>query len=628
MVPVLTRCLALVGLPAFSAALAFHAAAVLRFTPVVCYLWAGAFGCGLSYGSARCTRHFLRLQRPESPVEPGAALDFLARLATFHVLLLFGMTAAYTAAGFWLGELAYWVSLGAGLVVYLAGLEILAPSAASHRGRRVVSFREAARAAARLLPRGDPGLSWGGLRVPSTAATNHWLVLGATGSGKTLTLRLLAQSVLPAIGPGSNCRALIYDAKQDVLSTLYGMGVRCPVKVLHPFDLRAVAWDIARDCTAPATALQIASILIPEEEGPNRFFSDAARHLLAGVLVAFARTAPGAWTFRDVLLALKSKRWLRHVLGRLPETEDLLEYFAEERTFQSIYSTLASKLAYHEPIAAAWSRAQERVSLLDWVRGEYILVLGNDEAVRSPLDAVNQVLFKRLTELLLGQADSDTRRTWVILDEVREAGRLDGLGSLLTKGRSKGVCVVLGFQDIEGLREVYGDKGANEIAGQCGHKAILRLESPETAAWSSQVIGECELYEYPRSRTSGRSGGTKTVNEQLVKREGVLPSQFLSLPPTNPTNGLSGYYLVPLIGAFRGRLTGKSLGRALRPRASGITDFLPRPEEHQYLVPWTEEDLRRLSLSRDTEPPGDKGRGAATPRLRVIPFKKRPADGD
>lgn len=40
---------------------------------------------------------------------------------------------------------------------------------------------------------------------------------------------------------------------------------------------------------------------------------------------------------------------------------------------------------------------------------------------------------------------------------------------------------MLGFQDIEGLREVYGYQLANEIAGQCANKAILRCDSSDTA---------------------------------------------------------------------------------------------------------------------------------------------------
>jgi len=49
------------------------------------------------------------------------------------------------------------------------------------------------------------------------------------------------QSVLPDIREGRGNRALVYDAKGDVLSILAGMGLSCPVQTLNPFDSRSVA---------------------------------------------------------------------------------------------------------------------------------------------------------------------------------------------------------------------------------------------------------------------------------------------------------------------------------------------------------------------------------------------------
>ena len=47
--------------------------------------------------------------------------------------------------------------------------------------------------------------------------------------------------------------------------------------LIHPLDALGEAWDLAAECTTPITALQIASALIPVEDGLNRFFSDTAR---------------------------------------------------------------------------------------------------------------------------------------------------------------------------------------------------------------------------------------------------------------------------------------------------------------------------------------------------------------
>ncbi len=94
----------------------------------------------------------------------------------------------------------------------------------------------------------------------------------------------------------------------------------------------------------------------------------------------------------------------------------------------------------YEFIAASWERSSRSISLREWLETESILILGNDEATRTALDAINQVIFKRLSELVLAQSESEseTRRTWIFLDELRQGGRLEELSALLTKGRSKG----------------------------------------------------------------------------------------------------------------------------------------------------------------------------------------------
>lgn len=590
-------------LAAYAVSLALGGAVYLfggasKWGSVESHLLSAGFGLLSARASARFVRAFLDRQPPGLPPRPAQAVRAFAHLLTLDLaalglLLLIrrrgeAAVGAFVAAGAGL--------LGVGLILEAAA-SVLAPPEHYRRGRRLLAAKEAVVLAARARKRGDAGLPWGGVRIPSDSASAHFAVVGATGSGKTTTLRLLMQEVLPAIAEGTGRRAVVYDAKQDTASLLAGMGLRCPVHLLHPLDARGLAWDLARDCNSPATALQVASVLIPVEEGPNRFFSDAARDLLAGVLVALDRLSPGLWTLRDVLCAAKDKRRLHQLLSQAPEAGDRLQYFDEERTFQNVYSTLRSRTAWFEPVAACWDRAKGRISLADWIRGESILVLGNDEAIRTPLDAINRVLFQRLVELLLAQPETLGVRTYLFLDEVRDAGKLDGLGRLLTKGRSKGCAAVLGFQDVDGLREVYGERAANELVGQCGNKAILRLESPATAEWASQVLGEQEIYDRSRSETAaGLERPSGTLTEQLVRKPAVLPSEFFGLPKAGPANGIVGYHLASSLGAYRSRVGWPEIQRTLRGRSKSVPDFVSRRVEDQYLRPWDEEDLKRLGL--------------------------------
>jgi hypothetical protein len=481
------------------------------------------------------------------------------------------------------------------------------PVAPSHyRGRKLFSRGEAQTLATSLLQNDEKGIPWGGVQLPLAATKTHILAAGAPGSGKTITLRLVMQSGFIRIGFGRDRRALVYDGKRELLTYLSGMGLRCPVKIINPLDQRGVAWDIAKDCSDPATAREIAVIFIPNKGESQAYFVNAAQDILSGVLIALHLNCPGKWTLRDVVLVLENPEMLRKLLDLHPETRNRLNYFTKDATFLDILTTISTRIAPYRQVAAAWSHTAEKISLRDWVSGAFILVLSTDEAMRQSLDAINQAIFKRATELLLSQDESAERETWIILDELREAGKLDGLTSLLTKGRSFGVRVVVGFQDIEGLRAVYGEKEANEIAGLCSNKVILRLDDAETAQWASKILGEYEHYETHTSNTISKDGKSTTNTMQLVKRELVLPSQFLGLPTTDRSNGLSGYFVSPLIGGFHSTLTPEYLDEMLSPPDPNEPNFIPRPADQQYLKPWTAADLHRLQLEDlDADPPRD-----------------------
>jgi hypothetical protein len=66
----------------------------------------------------------------------------------------------------------------------------------------------------------DQGLSFGGLFLPSEAATGHFLTVGTTGSGKTVTIKLLMNDALKPIKNKSNNKAILFDAKRELYAYL------------------------------------------------------------------------------------------------------------------------------------------------------------------------------------------------------------------------------------------------------------------------------------------------------------------------------------------------------------------------------------------------------------------------
>ena len=495
-------------------------------------------------------------------------------------------------------------------------------------GTRLQNRRQARRKARRALPPGDLGLEWGGVRVPSAEAPHHFYVAGMSGSGKTTLLRLLMQQVLPRIGTEEEGghRAVLYDSKGDLLPLLAGMrarGVKADIYTLNPFDGRsdsergiyAVGWDLAADCVDEITALEIASILCPVPRDGKNFFEQAARNILFGVLLGLMESAGPRWRLEDVFIALRDQTHIEHLMQRTAKGRSLHQFaFGRRERVDDVLNTLVGIMTAYEPIAALWSHAERRLSLQEWVQGESILVLAHSEKAETAVDAINRVLLTRLGQLLLDQPDSATRRSWLFLDEVGKIRSLEKLELLATNGRSKGICLVLGFQDIEGIQAAYGEKRAHSLINQCSTAALLKAQG-RTAQWAAQMIGEYEAVVRRQGRSlavNAQGGSTSlTSQEQYERREAVFHSEFSNLPPTNRRNGLWGYYRTAATGAYGPvRLSGRKLfEKMLGPADPTVPELDPRPAEHQTLRNWDRRDRLRLGFE------GVPFRG----HLRVLP---------
>lgn len=232
-------------------------------------------------------------------------------------------------------------------------------------------------------------LTFGGKALSYEAATGHFAYIGATGSGKTVLIRLLMQSVLGiATADKVPTRLLVYDSKREMLPVLYGIFQRLrrtdaekTITLINPFDKRGVAWNMAEDITEPAHAQELASILIPDEPNAKEpFFPNAARLIVENVILSFIETNPGAWTFRDVCIAVQTKEKMEMVLNRSPRTSWVPQaLFGEDRTTANIIATIAATMRPYRIIAALWDKSEKNpISLHKWLRGEDgILVLGN-----------------------------------------------------------------------------------------------------------------------------------------------------------------------------------------------------------------------------------------------------------
>lgn len=552
-----------------------------------------------------------------------AAYVILSRHFVTSAIIPCLIFAAGIVSGFVLGDVEPGALFGLGGYVFV--LWLLGSPANSGprvlRGTEIILFQEALRRAANLIRPGEPTIVLGNLRVPERISEGHIGIAGTTGSGKSLSLRYLLQSILPSLGQFLDARAVIYDAKRDILPILHGMNLDLPIIVFNPFDARSYAWDIAGDLTDPASAMEVASILIPTRRNDaHPFFAKAARAVLAGVLRVFMLTRPKQWSLRDVVITVSDPAILKSVLSQTPAGQKLLAQYSEPETvFLNTLQTIATEFATLEPIAALWASSPRKITLREWVTSKSILVLGSDWEYSEAMKSVNRLIFRRLTQLVLNASESRDRRTWFVIDELKEAGQLDGLTSLMSYGRSKGVRVALAFQDIDGLRHVFEERPANEIIGLCRNKSLLRIDSESTARWAAQTIGEALGVEYTKSVTRSSQGDSEATTEHIYKRDAVLPSELMRLPPPDEES-FTGYHIIPSIGVFKSTWKYRS---GLSPQGD-IPEFTPRPAADQLITPWTPDEARFKAKAPSA--PDSSLPSAAPRRIEVRRVTRKPSD--
>ena len=485
-------------------------------------------------------------------------------------------------------------------------------------GPRLIPHTQALTIASQRCRPNERTIFWAGVELPESCGTEHFAIVGTPGSGKTLSLHLLMKTVLPRIGGGLHRRAVIYDAKRDTCSFLAGVfkhqAQRPPVYVMNPFDSRSSPWAMNKDIREGATAHEIASILIAKSGSESQpFFLDALRALLGGVMHSFSQLAPDAWTLRDVVLTMRYTKRIAAIIAACSQTEYLLsKYVTGSARDNDIEATVETFMRGFSFVAAAWHHSSKPpVSLEQWMQTESIMILGADPSFDHILQSLNRAIFKRIVELTRRLPDlrsGDPRQAWFIIDELRNAGNLEDLDKLLVEGRSKGACVVLGFQDLAGLRLVYGDKRADEIIGACANKVFLQNGDQTTIDYASKHFKSQELIETrvseSKSESTGHIGGGSqghSVSRQRVTRPVVHEGLLKSLPKPSPgREGLSGYCDTAAVGTefpYRMTLPPAFLDANLPKLDHDEPSFEPRPREHLELPEWDMEDLKRLNLA-------------------------------
>lgn len=354
--------------------------------------------------------------------------------------------------------------------------------------------------------------------------TKHLLIMGASGSGKTnIIWHVLKEAIR------RKDRIVIFDSKGDFTTELSSL---C---LLAPWDPRSLAWDVARDCVGPLDAQSLAARLIPDSD-KDPIWPNASRAVLVALIVHLQTSKPGEWTFPDLRALLHLPIEDLRLMAQQHNPEALRSLEDGSKTTQSILINLMAFMAPVVDMARAWSNPnQQRFSMKDWIEGNSklprtVVMQGSQRFDRTAAALVNSLLSVMADTIASPSLPDDkNRRIWLVLDEFAQLGQLRDFGPLIRMGRSKGLRIVMGAQDIAELRAIYGTHKTDAWTSSLTTSIYTRLEGGATAEWASRRIGEQETLVTQDSQTQGGNGTSETQQTTLRKSPTVLPAELKTL---------------------------------------------------------------------------------------------------
>ena len=440
---------------------------------------------------------------------------------TYDPAVLRDWLTANVYGGVALGEWGLWIAQLACVPVVLIGIvgwirvSRKRPHEKHIRGAQILAPGELKK---RLRSAGKPGIEIGGVRIPQALECSHVVVAGATGSGKTVTMRQLLRQIAKRGEP-----AIVMDPEGEFVSEFYD-----PARgdhLLNPLDRRSRYWNPWAECERPEDIeAQAASLfpITPQTGDASRYYREAARRIYADMLETMVEKDPRL-----------IPQQIAEELGKRPNQQR-----------GNVLSTLQIATAafrYLEPGADGWAAREWIKERTGWC---FLTYRETEKEAVLPFIAL---VLDSLTRRLLNAELHPEVTTWMVIDELAGLPPLITLPDLMRRGRKRGVAVCIGFQEVSGLQALYGQALTDSMLNAPSTRLLLRTNDAATQKWCSLEIGEREVMRLRENQTVGPENVRDSISrgQQQAIEAAVLASEFGTLPP------LQGYLKVGHYGATR-----------------------------------------------------------------------------
>ncbi|MBL0942173.1 MAG: type IV conjugative transfer system coupling protein TraD [Alphaproteobacteria bacterium] len=362
-------------------------------------------------------------------------------------------------------------------------------------------------------------LRLGSVPLVKKTETEHILITGTTGSGKTNCFHEL----LPQIRRRGE-RGVIVDTTGDFVERYYRKGQD---KILNPLDQRGEPWHIWGECDKPYHYDDLAEAMIPQLDHDS-FWTNAARTVFSVAAQKLAeKNQLSTQKLLEYLISLPIGKIQSFFKGT--EAATLVDKDAEKMAI-SIRATLSVTLKCLKYL----DEVQKPFSLRDWVRedekDEWIFLSSLPEQ-RATLRPLLTAWMASAAKALMTMPINPQRRLWLIIDELPSLYKLPSLPMTLAEIRKYGGCVVAGAQDLFQLDKIYGQDITKSITSLCNTKVMFSMPDRHVAERMATALGQQEVAESMEGVSFGshqvRDG--VSLSEQRKIQSTIMPEDLMKL---------------------------------------------------------------------------------------------------
>lgn len=344
--------------------------------------------------------------------------------------------------------------------------------------------------------------------------SKHMMLVGGTGCGKSTLFYHIIEQLKKKMT--ADDVMIIFDSKGDFYSKFYNKN-DCVIGNSPQYIQQSERWNIFKEILADGwderqvmmNATEICKALFEERtknNSSNPFFPNAARDLLAAILVTTIRLGEGEKQFVvENFYNNRIKEFLDSCSGQ--DICDYLDGFGDMRSVMSYIEgdsaqsqgVLAEMFSVVRDVFMGVFCEKGKFSMRNFVRqkGGRTLFVEYDLSIGSVLTPVYKILFDLALKEALGRTKSQGN-VYFICDEFKLLPNLQHIDDGVNFGRSLGVKVFAGLQSIEQLYEIYGQSRGKNLAAGFSSIIAFRANDITTREYISSLHGKNMVLEQYR----------------------------------------------------------------------------------------------------------------------------------